>query len=164
MKLEAGKSYRTRNGNKVTVNSCDDNEGATFNSKDFGLYRADGTFGYGSLYCEGFDIIAEWIDGPAASEYNDGKWHGWNGGQCQVHPKSRIEASDGHGVTSDYAGMFDWGGGADHIIAFRVIKAYTEPREWWLDPITVRAYADKRHGCIHVREVIDEMGVGNDIP
>ena len=23
--------------------------------------------------------------------YNDGKWHGWNGGECPVHPKTVVD-------------------------------------------------------------------------
>ena len=26
------------------------------------------------------------------TNYNDGKWHGWNGGECPVHPKSMVDA------------------------------------------------------------------------
>ena len=25
------------------------------------------------------------------TDYNDGKWHGWNGGECPVHPESELK-------------------------------------------------------------------------
>ena len=25
------------------------------------------------------------------TSYNDGKWHGWNGGECPVHPETEVE-------------------------------------------------------------------------
>lgn len=25
------------------------------------------------------------------TNYNDGKWHGWNGGKCPVHPESIVQ-------------------------------------------------------------------------
>lgn len=44
------------------------------------------------------DLIAKWNpveSGPdpvaAKPDYNDGQWHGWNGKECPVHPKSMIE-------------------------------------------------------------------------
>lgn len=69
------------------------------------------------------------------TDYNDGKWHRWNGGECPVHPKSVVGAvwHDDNlnqvGIRVDCAG-----GGAWHnqILKFRVIKEHREPREWWL--------------------------------
>ena len=42
--------------------------------------------------------------------YNDGKWHGWNGGECPVHPKSRVQGLEPVGVfwTAD-AEACHWG-------------------------------------------------------
>lgn len=73
------------------------------------------------------------------TDYNDGKWHGWNGGECPVHPKSRIEAV----YTNSFGELRqDERSAENHMwnpsgmpkaatIAFRVIKAYREPREAW---------------------------------
>ena len=66
------------------------------------------------------------------TDYNDGKIHGWNGGQCPVHPKSRVSVISGtwNNVANfheKFAGDLVW----DCIFAFRVIKPYTEPREMW---------------------------------
>ena len=53
---------------------------------------------------------------------------------------------------------FAWGANASKIIAFRVVKEYREPREWWIHPMR-RIVADydpgKDHGWIHVREVVE---------
>lgn len=83
------------------------------------------------------------------TNYNDGKWHIWNGGECPVHPKTLVAA-----IWSGIGGMHEndevrgvvrkaedfqeecWKhlteyGHAD-IIAFRVIKEHKEPREFWM--------------------------------
>lgn len=76
------------------------------------------------------------------TNYNDGKWHGWNGGECPVHPKSLVQAvwrpdsealvdvRDAEGFQDDNWLHISAGGMAD-IIAFRVIKEHREPREAW---------------------------------
>lgn len=73
------------------------------------------------------------------TDYNDGKWHGWNGGECPVCPSSEIEgvyrnaSAEGlRGVVSGKARQFCWGNESLTLVAFRVVKAYREPREWWL--------------------------------
>lgn len=71
--------------------------------------------------------------------YNDGKWHGWNGGECPVHPRSFVEISwrlkDGDITGSgmpDAAECWFWNGNdIGDIIAFRVIKEHKEPREFY---------------------------------
>jgi hypothetical protein len=66
------------------------------------------------------------------SDYNDGKWHGWNGGECPVHPKSVVDLrwkreydTGDDNVEAGYG--WDW----DKVVAFRVVKLHHEPREWW---------------------------------
>lgn len=106
------------------------------------------------------------------TDYNDGNWHGWNGGECPVHPKSIIQAVRGTDGDADVvtweAGNFqasNWidDGRSYSVIAFRVVKEYREPREFWL----YRDSAAERFGVslgkptafwgevIHVREVIE---------
>jgi hypothetical protein len=65
------------------------------------------------------------------TNYNDGKWHGWNGGECPVDPLAVVDV-----VSINYAGRperdtSNYGLAADHcwvhdddgdIIAFRVVK------------------------------------------
>lgn len=73
------------------------------------------------------------------TNYNDGKWHGWNGGECPVHPCSMVEGMylrDGdpapESPITDDAYDFDWCyDGKNRLIAFRVIKEHKEPREFW---------------------------------
>ena len=68
------------------------------------------------------------------TDYNDGKWHGWNGGECPVHRRSEVECSytDRKSITSS-AGSFPWDAtNVDRPAAFRVIKQHREPREFWI--------------------------------
>lgn len=96
------------------------------------------------------------------TDYNDGKWHGWNGGECPVHPKSELEAvcvstmPGGYGrVTWRHAGDMTWDSETSAIIAFRVVKEHRKPREWWVDPSTDMAYDYPSTGWMHVREVLE---------
>ena len=103
--------------------------------------------------------------------YNDGEWHGWNGGKCPVHPDSVVDVkfSDGEECKEEKAEVWDWESRLVKIIAFRVTKPYVEPREFWINEYDwglggafgSKAYADERAAegrtrCIHVREVIEE--------
>ena len=71
------------------------------------------------------------------TDYNDGKWHGWSGGECpvEVSPMSEVrwKNADGHeGET--IAGPLNWTGHrGSPVIAFRVTKpAPPKPRERYL--------------------------------
>ncbi len=97
------------------------------------------------------------------TNYNDGKWHGWNGGGCPVHPKSRVDIAGSLGITNAIAGELLWD---DKIAAFRVVKEYREPREWWIGGSYIcetKQEAIKRTSnghslmspIIHVREVLE---------
>lgn len=113
------------------------------------------------------------------TDYNDGKWHGWNGGECPVHPKSvvQIVLDEGRQPTNrTLAGEFGW----DHslfregkIVAFRVTKPYREPRDFWVNEydrgIMGDIHSSKKEAdeyakrtekrfirTIHLREVIEE--------
>lgn len=71
------------------------------------------------------------------TDYNDGKWHGWNGGECPVHRESKIWYASTHNGEAGpiIAGKLDWGNKPLHnyqIIAFRVVESHREPREFWL--------------------------------
>jgi hypothetical protein len=66
-------------------------------------------------------------------------WYGWNGGECPVHPDTRVEVCFQHGSGPEMlADQWEWahdGTATEDIIAFRIIKLYREPRkarEWWL--------------------------------
>ncbi len=107
------------------------------------------------------------------TDYNDGRWHGWNGGKCPVHPESVVEfVTPGNQPSYIWkASECEWEHRANPVIAFRVIKPYVEPpkpREFWVnidsDGTAVGhgskieadrwAYAD-RIACILVREVLE---------
>lgn len=58
------------------------------------------------------------------TDYNDGKWHGWNGGECPVNPDVLVEIMLWSGSSDmDVAGKIDWSHNfiPGCIIAFRVI-------------------------------------------
>lgn len=104
------------------------------------------------------------------TDYNDGNWHGWNGGECPVHPESLIElrTTNGYHGTDCKAGITSWA----NPKLFRVTKPYIEPpkpRDYWVNeydwgPSYLHDSKEKadenateaRIRCIHVREVIEE--------
>lgn len=101
------------------------------------------------------------------TNYNDGNWWGWNGGECPVHPKTRVEVvyyedaiPDPVWLDQDAAGDFNWQ--SDTIIAFRVTREHREPREWWVnvfDDDTISCFPNaykERIAQVKVREVLDE--------
>lgn len=102
------------------------------------------------------------------TDYNDGSWHGWNGGECPVHHASEIEGVYSNatqerlkGVVKDRAGAFSWGGGDLILVAFRVTKEHREPREFWLvGGASFDSEGEAEDAClpeqeiIHVREVL----------
>ena len=62
------------------------------------------------------------------TDYNDGKWHGWNGGECPVHEDTDIEViHTGTGVPSAVQKHIAVGQDWDNVIAFRVVTPYVEP-------------------------------------
>ena len=104
------------------------------------------------------------------TNYNDGKWHGWNGGDCPVHGKTMVEViwfSAGHTVQSsvtEASKRLTWRCGYAGIppVAFRVVKEYKQPREYWVNYekrsiLTIRGNDDNEtfvnRGYIHMREV-----------
>ena len=73
------------------------------------------------------------------TDYNDGNWHGWNGGKCPVHPKSLVDyvwhdprqetAGCGYACEAreDEGPRMAWA----HVVKFRVVAPYVEPRTSW---------------------------------
>lgn len=104
------------------------------------------------------------------ADYNDGNWHGWDGGECPVHPKTMIAVKwitrEGcFGVDDErMACNYNW----PTPCLFRVVKQ-PKPREFWVNEYEW-GYSDlhdskeeadghsteERIRCIHVREVIEE--------
>lgn len=96
------------------------------------------------------------------SNYNDGKWHGWDGGECPVHTESVIEylwngSSGVHHEKNIKAGeclsAFTTTG-KYYMIAFRIIREHRESREWWILHGKIYGY-NCDPSAIHVREVIE---------
>jgi hypothetical protein len=65
------------------------------------------------------------------TDYNDGKWHGWNGGECPVDPQAVVDVVSINYVGSPERDASNYALAADHcwvhdddgdIIAFRVVK------------------------------------------
>ena len=106
-----------------------------------------------------------------APDYNDGKWHGWNGGECPVHAESLVECAWISGKTSIHrAGSAKWltEGQSQYCVALRVAKPYKEVREFWANEYPnyisgvheTKKKADtvashNRVRCIHLREVVE---------
>lgn len=84
------------------------------------------------------------------NDYNDGQIHGWNGGdECPVHPESKVITWHRNSLNQrTYAGEYWW----DHrdtdgdIIAFKVVKAYVEPKVIWVNeyPEELVAHPDEQ--------------------
>ena len=95
------------------------------------------------------------------TNYNDGKWHEWSGGECPVHPKTVVDFVTDDGIISSWtARMAKWDYKPVPIRAFRVIKEYKEPREFWVGTDngyhTIQSYEPRRpHNFIYVREVLE---------
>lgn len=94
------------------------------------------------------------------TNYNDGKWHGWNGGECPVHPGSEIEAVYTRsecfkGIVSDVAKAFSWEDGEYSLglVAFRVVKEHREPKEYTIDPRKNIIWYSSEDDLVHVKEV-----------
>jgi len=107
------------------------------------------------------------------TEYNDGKWHGWSGGECPVDLLATVDHiwlfNDGTGssfVRDTPAGNVAFlGNEYGQMIAFRVTKpAPPKPREWFVSGGNCLwdTYAEAYNACdrgekpIHVREVLPD--------
>ena len=94
------------------------------------------------------------------TNYNDGKWHQWTGGECPVDPRSQVKVrlldpDDEHGSMTSIASDWIWEHRCPPVIAFRVVKEHTGPREFWVDPDRCIAVQSYHAGFIHVREVTE---------
>jgi len=72
------------------------------------------------------------------TDYNDGKIHGWNGGDCPVHPDTVVKVwFDGQLKQQRKATFLRWSNdrtGLDtDIIAFQVVKQFVEPKVLWVN-------------------------------
>lgn len=81
------------------------------------------------------------------TDYNDGKIHGWNGGECPVHPKSGVVVwfrNQAHQYPT-IAEYFWWkhSNSDGDIIAFQVTKPYVEPKVIWVNEYKTGCHAYK---------------------
>lgn len=69
-----------------------------------------------------------------ATDYRDGQWHGWNGGECPVEPDDEVRTvwfdtdTGSPRMATGRAGNRFWGKGMRAIVAFRVVSR--KPREY----------------------------------
>jgi hypothetical protein len=73
------------------------------------------------------------------TEYVTGQNYGWNGGECPVHPDTKVKIWTRavlvcSGVDTD-AGLCAWEHKQDgmDIVCFQVITAYAEPKTIWVN-------------------------------
>lgn len=72
------------------------------------------------------------------TNYNDGKIHGWNGGDCPVHPLTIVKLYFKRHTASNsefVANVVSWlhHDESDDIVAFQVVKEYKEPMVIWVN-------------------------------
>ena len=75
------------------------------------------------------------------SDYYNGQIHGWNGGECPVHPIDVVTFWRRGGDTkTNLAESVSWNhveahqfGRKDDIIAFQVVKRHVEPKVIWVN-------------------------------
>lgn len=88
------------------------------------------------------------------TDYNNGKIHGWNGGECPVHPETVVRFwTNSGGVDPVEAKCLRWrhtDEGLGDIIAFQVVEAYVEPKVIW-----VNEYAEDRYAYTTKQAAID---------
>lgn len=90
------------------------------------------------------------------TDYNDGNLHGWNGGECPVHPKSRIEGLEWD-LKARWTALAEDNDWSSFKGAFRIIHVHREPRVLW-----VNEFPDESFGELHTtREDADIDGNGN---
>ena len=63
------------------------------------------------------------------SKFDDGNWHGRNGGEMPTHPRSRVQAVTDEGrMPETDAALINWNDPDTPVRAFRVTRAAREPR------------------------------------
>lgn len=69
------------------------------------------------------------------TNWNDGQIHGWNGGDCPVHPETMVKYWMRKGGSECVARCINWNHNKTKgdIIAFRVVKEYVDPKVIWIN-------------------------------
>lgn len=82
------------------------------------------------------EAYAEELEKAMKKDYNDGQIHGWNGGDCPVHPETVVKVWFEVSLnTLQRAGDLDWKVRDEDwsIIAFQVVKQHVEPKVLWVN-------------------------------
>lgn len=81
------------------------------------------------------------------TDYEEGRYYGWNGGECPVHPKTKVAAwfADGEMVEA-LAEVLYWSGSeiCNIPIVFHVVKKHIEP----VEPMEIWVLRDNRSDTI----------------
>jgi hypothetical protein len=173
IQLHVGYVGVTRKGNRVEITEFREKNGHyQWLAGDDESYRKDGS--YLLTVTSDLDIVGPWVEATKLPiNYNDGKWHQWNGSKCPVHPNSIVEmiAELNHGRidAGRPASSFDWDHDPNPILVFRVTEEYVAPkelRELWVSENDYQAHeteADAQeydktlghnHGYFRVKEVM----------
>lgn len=77
---------------------------------------------------------------PAKEAYEEGKWYGWNGGECPVDGDTVVDIYWGHQEEVSFdpnerADSWDWYSKADPIIVFRIVPKTSHVFVGWVDGI-----------------------------
>ena len=97
------------------------------------------------------EAYAEELEKAMKKDYNDGTIHGWNGGDCPVHPETVVKVWFEVSLnTLQRAGDLDWKVRDEDwsIIAFQVVKQHVEPKVIWVNEYAngdLFAYWDEKH-------------------
>lgn len=169
MQIEAGKFYRTRDGQKIGP-MCHPEPDSRYGWNIPGLRRGrwdiDGEDGEATGWgkSSGGDLIAEWIDTPDLTAIKT---------PFGLLDDATREALKAHGGPWEYFGPGgDWRDWTNNTnpwfseLAYRVKPQPPKPREWWIEfDGRYKGFAyphehqpekmDGRNTLIHVREVID---------
>ena len=152
VELHVGYVGATREGKRVEIVEQRMTGSCPWVGSNGASWSSNGLFSY-SYNPHPQDIIAPWEE--------PGKWIGWNGGKCPVHPKTVVEVRSWAGcrrqVEAKLIRSWNDAGAQSQPIAYRVIKEHKEPREFWVYPET-GIIKDSKPACphaIHVREVAE---------
>ena len=121
-------------GDIATVTSVEDHGCMLRCGPDYRREHEGNKEGYHYFFFEGqFELVKE---PTTMTNYNDKQIHGWNGGDCPVHPETVVQVWFRVGGQSERpSGIYCWScsGGNSDIIAFRVVKPYVEPKVIWVN-------------------------------
>ena len=70
------------------------------------------------------------------SEYVTGQIYGWNGGECPVHPETKVEVwfrRSNSKLGRSRSWLWTHDNDASDIVCFQVITPYVEPKTIWVN-------------------------------